>query len=1666
MVNVSDINRYILQKTASGAMDKTIGVDMLKMLSSKEQKENIAIIGIECMYSNADNKEEYWKNLINGLETIRDLPTQRKEELHKTIGLGSDFEYARVGYLNRIDQFDAEFFNISPREAKFMDPKQRLFLQVCYHAFEDAGYAGDELYGSKTGIFIGGDHSNDIQCSYKSMIAEHDMLAEIGSTSGVLAGRPAYTLNLRGPAFVIDSACSSAIVSLHLACQALRNGDCDMAAVGGVNMLIVSSKDGKYNNIESQSSAVCTFDKKANGTNWGEGIAAIILKPLSKAIHDRDNIYAVIKGSGVNNDGASNGIIAPNPIAQEELMLKVWKEAGIDSKDISYIEAHGTGTLLGDSIEIKAITSAFKKSTNKKQFCGIGSVKPNIGHSVGASGLASVIKLVLSMKYGVIPPSINFTEPNQNIKFVDSPVFVVDKLTKWNNNEKPLMAALNSFGFNGTNGHIVLESATSNEKKSDCDALELFTLSTHKKILMEPLLEKYIKFLKEETEVSLSDVCYTRNIGRAHGKYRVAYLVSNLDDLVELLKDTRDKLKNNETIYATKAEDVAESSEQAKNLITTYINSGRKNKDSLEEITNHYMQGAYIDWKSFYRESRRRKISLPVSPFCKNTFWVEKAEESQKPYYMASQTKEDYKDWLYRPVWKYQNLRCTGIEKSKTWVVFCGDTPIENYIISRLERTAKKVIRVQDSNSKKDSLINADYYINVEDRNEYIHLFNDLAQKKISTENILLLWNLTEKERYDVSKAYSYDSVIYLIQQLSLHETKVKSNITIVTNQVFTIEGEATDINLYSSLSISACKVVSKEYDTIVCRNIDVLLNETTDITSLGNEIIHEINTPCKEKVVAYRNDMRFIPDYENIEVIEDANHSESGFRTHGVYLITGGLGDLGLEIAEFLVRNYEAKVILTSRSTIPEKERWREWLRQHDKKEKLYKKIERLVEIESIGGEILVEKADVVDYDRMKLVVDQMYETYGCIHGVLHVAGNQGGAMIQFKLEDKENIVLDPKVKGTMVLDKLFRDKKLDVFVLFSSLVALYGVAGQIDYAAANLFLDCYAQRARIRYDDRKVISVNWDNWENIGMAAREIEAAKNNTILQKFYSVGIKPKEGMKALQYITSMEESEVIVSVKDVKEQEKYLEKVAKIGDIDIECTTNKEQCERPEMSVEYVPPRNKIEEDIEEAWKNVFGFNKIGIYDDFNELGGDSLYALSIVTALKKKHSIDIADIYQYPTIEKLGIKLGKANNSLEQKFDNAIKLMSDYQELFKTDDIESDRLIDYYTSKEKYESIDLNKKRDFNNVLLLGSTGYLGIYLLRELLQKTKCNLYTIVRSFKEDATTRLYKKISRYFGEDFIQQYKHRLHVISGQISEIRFGLSLKKYDELAKSVDCVINAAGKVDHYGRYEDFYKTNVFAVEQMIEFCKIGSKKDLHHMSTKGVAYGKVENLAKVVFTENDFDFGQEMPNYYCETKLRAEKLISEARKEGVRANIYRIGEIICDSSNGQFQENIDKNAVCLIIRAMLHMNYLPEVQFKIWENSFVDVISGFIFELMYAENLINENFHMSNPHMIGFEDWNRVFAALGDEKEVVTYDKFMDYLYQNYEESEIKNYVQDFLIHSNLLDMTDVTNFIFMTDRTNLILERLNCKWEAPTMKQLEKMLQHKSNREFFDLHL
>lgn len=597
-------------------------------------EEDIAIIGLSGRYPMAEDLDGFWRNLISGKDCITEIPENRWNNSRYFDPDKSNTRkyYSKWGgFLENIDEFDASFFNISPKEAEVIDPQERLFLQTVWHTIEDAGYKKDMLSGSDMGVFVGVMFGQYQLLGAEEFLKGNTRFSETSYAS--IANRASFFLNLHGPSIAIDTMCSSSLVAVHMACESIKRGECETAIAGGVNLSLHPIKYYllSQKRLASSDGRCRTFGERGEGYVPGEGVGAVFLKPLKKAIQDGDNIYAVIKGSAINHGGKTNGYTVPNPIAQSEVVLKALKKTGISPRTISYVEAHGTGTALGDPIEINGLNMAYVNYSEDKQYCSIGSLKTNIGHLESAAGIASLTKVLLQMKYKQLVPSIHSDELNSLIDFQNSPFYVQHKLENWKrpvisedgvNMVYPRRAGISSFGAGGVNTHIILEEYDGN-KTNSCvqdDGRYIFILSAKKKNILKEYARNFVSFIDSQIDkntcCSIRDIAYTLQVGRTEMEQRIAFTASNLREIREKLLTFIDRDEYPEDFYQ------GNSMINKENSVLSYAEGMLDYKD-LSNLSQLWVSGAKVDWNLLYKEEKPNRIQLPTYPFSKTKYWIQ-----------------------------------------------------------------------------------------------------------------------------------------------------------------------------------------------------------------------------------------------------------------------------------------------------------------------------------------------------------------------------------------------------------------------------------------------------------------------------------------------------------------------------------------------------------------------------------------------------------------------------------------------------------------------------------------------------------------------------------------------------------------------------------------------------------------------------------------------------------------------------------------------------------------------------------------------------------------------------------------------------------------------------------------------------------------------------------
>jgi len=1333
----------------------------------------IAIVGMAGRFPGARNVAEFWENLRNGVESIRSFSDA---EL-LTAGVSPDElaqpEYVKSGVvLQDLDMFDAGFFGFSPKDAAIMDPQHRVFLECAWEALENAGHSPDTFPGSIGVYAASGMNSymiHNLLTNRKLMESTGlFLIRQTGNDKDVLATRVSYQLNLHGPSINVQTACSSSLVAVHLACQSLLNQECDMALAGGVTIEFPHGRGYLYREGEilSRDGHCRAFDADASGTVFSSGAGIVVLRRLEDALADHDTIHAVILGSAINNDGARKaGYLAPSIGGQAEVIAEALGVAGVGARDISYVETHGTGTKVGDPIEIKALTQAFRRSSQDVGFCSIGSLKTSIGHLDTAAGVASLIKTVLALEHQQIPPSLHFHQPNPLIDFSSSPFVVNARLTEWSTARLPRRAGVTSLGIGGTNAHVILEEVPrAGERIPTEKRHHLLAMSAKTQSALERSSQNLATYLLETPEAQLQDVAYTLQLGRTEFGHRRVVVAATKEEACHLLRaagsgGTFDgqaaqkapgvvflfsgqgsqyvnmgrELYDTEPVFRAQLDSCAErllpdlgldlrrliyppSHESAaaaeklsrtcftqpalfameyalaqwwishgvlpaamlghsigeyvaaclagvfslhdglsisavrgrlmdempsgsmlsvsaspdtlllpselslaavngpehcvvsgpkipiqefarsleqqgiacralhtshafhstmmdpmlesfraeiakvalhapsvpfvSNLTGTWITPAAATDPTywtkhlrnavqfsrgLEELfqdpsrvflevgpgqvltslarqhparskssrvfasTRHpqekisdsahllatagqiWIAGCSMNWKAFDDGETSHRIPIPTYPFERQRFWVDPGDGfliGKRSANGPVAKTPDRETRFQQRVWKRSPLEKVPALPSTSWLIFVDEVGVSNEISMQLKAAGHEVVQVAASD-KYVRRGKGSYAICPGTRGDYDQLLSDIARYEHLPTKILHLWSIlgtAAGQTIDRTLDLSFYSLLFLAQAMGDQDLGA-IEITCVSNGLHSVLREDSVVAPTRAALLGPVRLVPKEFPDKLYRHID-LDWKIQDVRKAAGDIIAECALGARDVCLAWRQSERWVEGFEDTHLrIRPAG---SRLKERGVYWITGGLGGIGLVIAEHLARTVHARLVLTGRTPLPPVSEWNALLAQPDKSD-VQQKIRKLRELEDLGSEVLAITADVANRTQMEEALEAVEQRFGRLNGVIHAAGSIEDRPLQLKTRESAARVLAPKIHGTLVLQDVLRERKLDFWLLFSSISSLFPPPGQIDYAAANSFLDAFASSQT----DQPTTALNWDLWVDVGMAA-----------------------------------------------------------------------------------------------------------------------------------------------------------------------------------------------------------------------------------------------------------------------------------------------------------------------------------------------------------------------------------------------------------------------------------------------------------------------------------------------------------------------------------------------------------------------------------------------------
>ncbi|ASC71030.1 type I polyketide synthase [Halomicronema hongdechloris C2206] len=679
----------------------------------------------------------------------------------------------------------------------------------------------------------------------------------------------------------------------------------------------------------------------------------------------------------------------------------------------------------------------------------------------------------------------------------------------------------------------------------------------------------------------------------------------------------------------------------------------------LTTLGRLWLMGVKVDWAVFYAHERRHRLPLPTYPFERQRYWIDLQKQPQRvaaPFKEKSKSRKlDIADWFYLPFWKPALppvlLDQDELHQSSCILVFLDECGLGSQIVTNLQQQNHEIITVSIG-SHFTQWNEKEYSLNPQQQEDYHVLFKALLKHNQFPTKIIHSWTVTSHnfpnlgfEQVNKLQDLGFYSLLFLAQALGKQAITDDVQITVISNQMQSVTG-GEPLCPEKATVLGPVRVISREYPNLHCRSIDVEfpIPEHWQVENLAEQLLAELTTPSPDLVIAYRGRQRWVQAFEPVRFDRPPARTVR-LKPGGVYLITGGLGGIGLTLAQHLAKTVQAKLILIGRSAFPPREAWQHWLTTHDEQDKISCKIQIILELEALGSEVQIISADVTQFEQMQAVVDQSCAQFGQINGVIHAAGVPGGGVIQRKTPDEVERILAPKVKGTRILEAVFKDIPLDFLVLCSSLTSIQGGFGQVDYCAANAFLDVFAHHHFLSSSHRSVFSINWDAWQEVGMAVDttvpfNLQAWRAETLQQK-----ILPQEGAEVFDRLLGRTIPQVVVSTCDfltqieqenAGEDSNFLETLEKVN-------LSKPTHPRPELNNPYVAPRNELEQTLAEIWQELLGVELVGIYDNFLDLGGDSLLTVQVRSKMRDRLHQDfpIADLFEYPTISALAEHLSQ-----------------------------------------------------------------------------------------------------------------------------------------------------------------------------------------------------------------------------------------------------------------------------------------------------------------------------------------------------------------------------------------------------------------------------------------
>ncbi len=1174
--------------------------------------EAVAIVGMACrLPGGLEEYQSLWQMLVEGRDAIGGVPPDRwsaEAYLDPDPGVPGKAYTQAGGFVDDVGGFDAGLFGIPPAEALRMDPQQRMLLEGAWEALEDAGLAADRLAGSQTGVFVGLMESlqyTQLQLEAAGADVANDPFFAMGAAQSVAAGRISYLLDLRGPAVSIDTACSSSLVCTHLAVQSLRRGECDFAIVGGASLIahpqamVQACKMGML----ARDGRVKTFDAAADGFAMAEGCGVLVLQRAADVADGRP-IHAIIEGSAINQDGRSNGLTAPSRAAQAAVIREALADAGVRPDDIDSVETHGSGTKLGDALEVGALRDVFGERAAAVPDLTIGAVKSNLGHLQAGAGAAGVIKTVLSLKHAQLPRTLHVRELNPALRLTGTRITPALTHRPWPVSMRPRRAGVSSFGWSGTNAHAILTAPPRTPaRRQATEPWQLLVLSASTDAALADVARRLAARLSSDDTPALDDVAHTLATGRARLARRLALVC----------RDRRDAI----TQLTAAAQNGAGSlgAGAANGCVGDAATVQRR--ESLDDAGMRWVAGEAVDWSSLFGGADVRLTQLPTYPFQRVRYWPEQIalDHDASPTDTTLPTRRaDVADWCWAPSW-HRSFDIPAELATGPWLVFAGDDVGQRLI--EMLRARGDVVTVVARGGMLVVRPGGACVVDAANPDHVAQLVAGLKEAGALPHNVVHAWmTASEPNELDGELDHGYWSVSALLRELLLAAPREALDVLVAARAGFAVSGSEVPRPARAMVA-SLCSSAAAEASGLRCRFVDV---ETDD------QLLQEATTESDDIAVAWRADARWVRELRPVPL---PVRQRTAWRSGGVYLITGGTGGLGLALARHLAQTLGARLVLIARSAD-----------EHA--------AAATAEIAALGGEALVLGADVADLDAIARCVREAKQRFGALHGVIHAAGVPGQGLLIAKGREAARAVLRPKVLGTLALTAALRDEPLDFVVAFSSSAAMLGGVGESDYAPANAFMDAWAQSAPLAGN---VIAVGWGAWQLDRWQERIFAAAPAllDRVREYRSRLGIPETEGFEALSRLLTSGLHHALVLPQDPATIRRAIADVA--TGAAASAPARRQLFPRPDLRVAYRPPRSEREQQFATIWSEQLGLERVGLDDPFFELGGTSLVAISIHARIEADLGLSVpaATLFEAGTVGELAAILDSGGQAEQEQ---------------------------------------------------------------------------------------------------------------------------------------------------------------------------------------------------------------------------------------------------------------------------------------------------------------------------------------------------------------------------------------------------------------------------------